>query len=125
MKKIKHPHGNIRSFFLKLVKNLIQRILKFLVNCVCKLDSYDEIIISSATHAPWKKDKKFYEFYNNVKNFTLLDPARSYTLWQCANNIKKTKGQILDIGCLMGGAGFIMSKNNICLTIKSYRTSSK
>ena len=38
MKKIKHPHGNVRSFFLKLVKNLIQRILKFLVNCVCKLD---------------------------------------------------------------------------------------
>ncbi len=113
MKKIKHPHGNVRSFFLKLVKNLIQRILKFLVNCVCKLDSYDEIIISSATHAPWKKDKKFYKFYNNVKNFTLLDPARSYTLWQCANNIKNIKGQILDIGCLMGGAGFIMSKNNI------------
>ncbi len=73
MKKIKHPHGNIRSFFLKFIKNLIQETIRLIVNCVCKLDSNDEIIISSATHAPWKKDKKFYDFYNNVKNFTLLD----------------------------------------------------
>ena len=70
MKKIKHPHGNIRSFFLKFIKNLIQRILKFLVNCVCKLDSYDEIIISSATHAPWKKDKKFY--FRNYLGFVIF-----------------------------------------------------
>ena len=113
MKKIKHPHGNIRSFFFKFIKNLIQNTLKFFVNCVCKLDSNDEIIISPATHAPWKKDKKFHDFYSSVKNLTLLDPARSYTLWQCANNIKNFKGQILDIGCLLGGAGFIMSKRNI------------
>ncbi len=112
MKKIKHPHGNLRSFALKFIKNLFEKILRFFVNFVCKLDNYDEIIISSATHVPWKKDQNFYQFYKKVKNFTLLDLSRSYTLWQCAQNLKNTNGQILDIGCLMGGAGFIMSKTN-------------
>ena len=112
MKKIKHPHGNFRSFSLKFIKNSIQILLKFLVNFICKLDQYDEIIISTATHAPWKKDKKFSQFYEKIKEYTLLDPARSYTLWQCAENLKNINGQILDIGCLMGGSGFIMSKKN-------------
>ena len=84
MKKIKHPHGNLRSFALKFIKNLFEKILRFFVNFVCKLDNYDEIIISSATHVPWKKDQNFYQFYKKVKNFTLLDLSRSYTLWQCA-----------------------------------------
>ena len=110
MKKIKHPHGNIRSFLLKFVKNSIQKLTRFLVNFICKLDDNDEIIISTATHAPWRKDKKFSIFYQKIKHYTLLDPARSYTLWQCSKNLKNVKGQILDIGCLMGGAGFIMSK---------------
>ena len=112
MKKIKHPHGNLRSFSLKFVKNSIERLTRFLVNFICKLDHNDEIIISTATHAPWKKDKTFSIFYEKVKHYTLLDPARSYTLWQCSKNLKNVKGQILDIGCLMGGAGFIMSKIN-------------
>ena len=113
MKTIKHPHGNVRSFLLKFIKNLIERTLKFFVNLVCKLDDNDKIIISTATHAPWKKDSNFNTFYKKVKDFTLLDPARSYTLWQCSKNLKNIKGQILDIGCLMGGSGFIMSKINL------------
>lgn len=113
MIKIKHPHGNIRSFFLKFVKNLIEKILKFFVNLICKLDNNDKIIISVATHAPWKKDNNFNTFYEKIKSFTLLDPARSYTLWQCSKNLRNIKGQILDIGCLKGGSGFIMSKVNL------------
>ena len=112
MKKIKHPYGNIKSFLLKFLKNLIEKILKFFVNFICRLDNNDEIIISSATHAPWKKDKKFNIFFHKIKHLTLLDSARSYTLWQCSKNLRNINGQILDIGCLMGGAGFIMSKIN-------------
>tara|TARA_Y100000768_G_scaffold388801_1_gene387312 strand:+ start:78 stop:827 length:750 start_codon:yes stop_codon:yes gene_type:complete len=113
MKTIKHPYGNFRSFLLKSIKNLLEKILRFVVNFICKLENDDKIIISSATHAPWKKDKEFFTFYQKVKNFTLLDSARSYTLWQCSKNLAKTQGQILDIGCLMGGSGFIMSKLNL------------
>ena len=112
MKTIKHPYGNLRSFLLKSIKNLIEKILKFVVNFFCKLEKDDKIIISSATHAPWQKDKNFNNFFQKVKNLTLLDSARSYTLWQCSKNLRNIKGQILDIGCLMGGSGFIMSKVN-------------
>ena len=72
MKKIKHPHGNFRSFLLKFIKNSIQKSLKFLVNFICKLDQYDEIIISTATHAPWKKDKKFLNFTKKSKSILYL-----------------------------------------------------
>ena len=112
MNQIKHPHGNLKSFILKSVKNFLQKLIRFFVNFFCKLDINDEIIISSATHAPWKKDKSFDEFYKIIKEFTLLDQARSYTLWQCAKNLQNVNGQTIDVGCLMGGAGFIMSKKN-------------
>ena len=113
MKNIKHPYGNKKSFFLKFIKNSIQKFVKFFVNFFCKLDDNDEIIISSATHAPWRKDKEFFEFFQKVKDFTLLDFPRAYTLWQCSKNVSNQNGLILDIGCLMGGSGFLMSKKNI------------
>ncbi len=112
MKNIKHPYGNFKSIILKSFKNFLQRIIKFFVNFFCKLDNNDEIIISSATHCPWLKDQNFLTFFKKVKNFTLLDYPRAYTLWQCSKNLRKTNGMILDIGCLLGGSGFIMSKIN-------------
>ncbi len=112
MKKIKHPHGNFRSFLLKSTKNLFEIFIRFFVSLICKLDDNDEIIISTATHAPWKKDKSFGQFYKKVKELTLLDKSRSYTLWQCSKNLQYVNGLIIDVGCLMGGAGFIMSKKN-------------
>jgi len=112
MKKIKHPYGNTKSFLLKFFKDLIQKQLKFFVGLIFKLDKYDEISISPATHSPWKKDEEFNNFYQKIKHLTLLDPPRSYTLWQCVKNLENVDGQILDIGCLMGGSGFLMSKKN-------------
>ena len=112
MKDIKHPYGNTKSLFLKSIKKFLQTFIKFFVNFFCKLDDNDEIIISSATHSPWLKDKKFYIFFDKIKNYTLLDYPRAYTLWQCVNNVSKINGMILDIGCLLGGSGFIMSKAN-------------
>ena len=112
MNNIKHPHGNNKSFFLKLIKKFIQNIIKFFVNFLCKLDKFDEIIISSATHAPWEKDVNFKNFFKKVNMFTLLDNPRAYTLWQCSKNLRNINGCILDIGCLLGGSAFIMSKIN-------------
>tara|TARA_B100001057_G_scaffold458995_1_gene508778 strand:+ start:478 stop:1227 length:750 start_codon:yes stop_codon:yes gene_type:complete len=112
MKNIKHPYGNAKSLILKSFKKFLQYFIKFFVNFFCKLDDHDEIIISSATHSPWLRDKSFYIFFNKIRNFTLLDYPRAYTLWQCANNVKEMNGMILDIGCLLGGSGFIMSKAN-------------
>ena len=95
-----------------MFKKLLLNSLKFVVNIFFKLDKNDEIIISSAVHAPWLEDKMFYKFYATIKEFTLLDPPRAYTLWQSSKNLKLSQGSILDIGCLLGGAGFLMNKVN-------------
>ena len=51
---------------------------------------------------------------NNVliKNLTLLDTKRLYTLWYLYHDLKEINANILDIGCMQGGAGFLMSKVN-------------
>jgi len=110
--KIQHPYGNFRSLLLKNVKKGLQSSIKFVASFFCKFDSYDKIIISSATHAPWLRDLEFINFFKIVKQYTLLDEPRAYTLWQFAKNLDSKKGNILDIGCLLGGAGFLMSKAN-------------
>lgn len=112
MTNIKHPHGNIRSLILKSNKSILQKIIRFFTSFFCKLNDDDEIIISSATHAPWKKDISFDNFYKKIQDLTLLDCPRAYTLWYFSNFKKREKGLILDIGCLQGGSGFLMSKNN-------------
>ena len=112
MKNIKHPYGNFKSLILKLFKKFLQNVIRFFVRFFCKLDKYDNIIISSATHSPWLKDKNFHEFFKKIRNYTFLDAPRAYTLWQCSNNLNKSNGMILDIGCLLGGSGFIMAKIN-------------
>ena len=112
MKNIKHPYGNIKSLILKSSKKFLQNTIKFFVRFFCKLEKDDEIIISSATHSPWLKDKNFNIFFKMIQDYTLLDNPRAYTLWQCAINVSKINGMILDIGCLLGGSGFIMAKAN-------------
>ena len=59
-----------------------------------------------------KKIKIFKVFMVKFKNFTLLDKPRAYTLWQLSKNLSGQEGIILDIGCLLGGSGFLMSKVN-------------
>ena len=112
LNKINHPHGNLRSNFFKFFRNFLQFIITFFLSFFCNLKKDDKIFISVATYAPWIKDKRFSLFYNLIKNFTLLDETRSYTLWKLSTDLRDKKGDILDVGCLLGGSGFIMSKNN-------------
>ena len=113
IKNIKHPYGNNKIIIIKFIKDLVKKSIKLFLSLFFKFKASDEIIISSAVHAPWLSDKKFKDIYSNVRNFTLLDEPRAYTLWQAVNNLKNINGSILDIGCLLGGAGFIMSKLNL------------
>ena len=71
-----------------------------------------DLIISTAFYAPWKDNKDFTSIYDKVKKLTLLDHARAYTLWYLSCNLKNLSGDIFDLGCLQGGAGFVMSKGN-------------
>ena len=71
-------------------------------------------------YAPWIADKKFFKLFSKIKNLTLLDEPRAFTLWYLSNSLKNIDGDILDIGCMKGGAGIVMAKGNSNIKSKSY-----
>ena len=110
---INHPIGNKKIYLLKLFENFLQKIIFFFISFFLRLNpNNSEIIISRAFYAPWKDNKNFIDFYKKIKELTLLDIKRSFTLWYLADQLKYVNGVILDIGCLKGGAGFLMCKVN-------------
>jgi hypothetical protein len=110
-----HSLGNKKVFFLKALQSLISNLslillLKFLKLKVNK--RHFEIIISSQIFAPWKRDKIFANSYKKFKKFTVLDIKRAYTLFYHTKNLQYVQGNILDLGCMMGGVGFMISHTN-------------
>ncbi len=110
--KINHPYGTFKVRFIKFCSNILSKIIRFILKLFLKIGEHDEIIISSQFFAPWNKDKEFKDFYSKIKDLTLLDIKRSYTLWYFSKNLKNISGEILDVGCCEGGSGFILSKAN-------------
>jgi ribosomal protein L30E len=109
----KHPLGNFKISIVKFFAKAFSNISLFFLSFLFKIDkNKNEIIISSAFHAPWKADKDFYHFYHEIKDCTLLDSKRLYTLWFFSKSLNNLKSNILDIGCLKGGAGYTMAKAN-------------
>jgi len=110
---IKHPVGNKKIFIIKKFTKLLSYIILLFLSFFLRINrSKSEIIISTAFYAPWKEDKNFANFYEKVKNLTLLNSSRAYTLWYLSRDLQNMSGNILDIGCLQGGAGFLMAKAN-------------
>lgn len=108
-----HPLGNLKIKFVKFLVKLFSHISIVILRLFFRIDkNSSELIISSAFHAPWKEDIKFKEFNNLIKGTTLLDNKRLYTLYYLSKSLRKISGDILDIGCLKGGAGFVMSYAN-------------
>ena len=111
---IYHPIGNKKIYLIKKCRELLNGIILFFLSLILKINrDKSEIIISTSFYAPWKDDLNFYLFFNKIKDLTLLDNKRLYTLWYLCRNLKNVNGDIFDIGCLQGGAGFLMSKANI------------
>ena len=110
---IYHVHGNKKIFFIKSCAKILNYLILLILSFFFKINrSKNEIIISSAFYAPWKEDQNFYSFYRKIENLTLLDTKRLYTLWYFARDLQNVNSNILDIGCMQGGAGFLMSKVN-------------
>jgi len=113
MNEFKHPLGNLKIRFLKSVSKIFSYLAINFLSFFFKINKKNsEIIISSSFYAPWKEDKKFHKIYREIEDYTLLDTKRLYTLWQFSNMLKNYRGEILDIGCLKGGAGYAMAKAN-------------
>ena len=111
--KIYHPYGNKKIFFIKSCAKILNYLVLIILSFFLKINrSKNEIIISAAFYAPWKEDENFYSFYSKIENLTLLDVKRLYTLWYFVRDLQNINSNILDLGCLQGGAGFLMSKVN-------------
>tara|TARA_B100001093_G_scaffold339360_1_gene324130 strand:- start:3036 stop:3794 length:759 start_codon:yes stop_codon:yes gene_type:complete len=113
MSKFQHSLGNKKINFLKSLSFIFSKLALDFIGLFFKLDKKkSEIIISSSFHAPWKEDLEFLNFYTKIKDDTLLDVKRLYTLWYLSKSLKSVNASILDIGCCKGGSGFALSKAN-------------
>lgn len=76
-----------------------------------------ERIRCNATYAPWRNDDDFILIYNKIKNNTLIDIYRLYSLWMsCKESIKCPKGDVLEVGVWRGGSGALLGygMNKFC-----------
>ena len=79
----KHPLGNYKIGIVKFCGKVFSNISLFFLSLLFKIDkSKNEIIISSSFYAPWKHDKSFYDFYNIIKEYTLLDTKRLFVRYK-------------------------------------------
>lgn len=70
-----------------------------------------ERIQPNATYAPWRKDEEFTCIFEKVKNNTLIDIYRLYSLWvACKETAKCKEGDIAEIGVWRGGSGGVLSR---------------
>ena len=112
--KIHHVHGNIRILITKLFAEMFIKIIFLLFKVFYpKVDKKNnQILISRATYTPWKDKKRFINIYKKIYNLTLLDIPRLYTLFYLSEQIKNFEGNILDVGCMKGGVGLLISHIN-------------
>jgi len=112
--KIRHPHGNVKIAFIKGIANFISKSILLVLKFFLDIDTKsNEIIISRATYAPWKIEDQFIEIYSQLKFLTLLDEKRFFTIYSILQQLKYINGDILDLGCMRGGVGMMMSKINL------------
>ena len=110
---INHPHGNIKISFIKAIAALLSSTIFFVLRFFLDINSKsNQIIISRATYAPWKIEKEFADLYPKLSFLTLLDQQRLFTLFNIIQQTSRMSGDILDIGCMRGGAGLLMSSFN-------------
>ncbi len=109
-----HPHGNIKIAFTKRISYILSNLIFFIFKIFYpKVNSKSNgILISRATFKPWLEDKKYLAYYEKIKLLTILDHPRLYTLYNFSKQLEKINSDILDIGCMKGGAGLMMSKIN-------------
>ena len=101
-----------KIFILRCFLNILKKSLYFVASLVFNLSKKDpyEIFISEAFYAPWKVNINFLNFYENIKNLTMLDYVRLYTIWDNIDNIKDVEGDLIEVGSWKGGVSMMMGK---------------
>ena len=112
--KINHVHGNIKINIIKFFSILLSQILFtfFKIFYPGVKRKSNDILISRATYAPWKINKKYVNFSKISKELTLLDHPRLFTFYYLSKQVSNIDADVLDIGCMKGGVGIFVSKMN-------------
>jgi len=108
---MKHVAGEQKINFVKTFERILKSSIFFILKLIFpELSSKShDIVISRAFDAPWKTDEEFQKLYKSVKNHTLNDIQRLYTLWSLAQQVKNNEGDFIEVGCWKGGTGAIIS----------------
>lgn len=75
------------------------------------LIKYDDGPIHSYPYdSPWLDDPEFTDIYNKIRDHTLVDRPRCYSLYLLAQQVGSVPGQVLEVGTWRGGtAGLLAS----------------
>lgn len=63
-----------------------------------------------ADYAPWENDSEFLKLYEQIKENTLVDMYRCFTLWQLARQLRSLEGDVLEVGVWRGGTGALLQQ---------------
>lgn len=100
----------------------MEKIISFFASIFFNLEKNERIIISPAVYVKWDDNEEFNRAFSKYKNFTMLDKHRAYTLWSIVKNLKNLDGEIIEVSCFTGGAGFLFSDADNLSPIKLYDT---
>lgn len=60
-------------------------------------------------YAPWKADQEFVKVFNAIRNHTLVDQYRAYSLWSCIEQVSSVPGALIEVGVWKGGTGALIA----------------
>lgn len=126
-KQIASPQKiKLLRYLKKKFEDLINFFIKLIFQIKAGNNSKFGVIISEAFYQPWNEDKYFKYFYKSILGLTMLDKSRLYILYQVVKNIKKIKGDIIEVGTWRGGSAIMMAltlrKERIRKTIYTFDT---
>ena len=61
-----------------------------------------------ANYAPWDTDPDFLRVYASIRDNTLVDTYRCYSLWQLSRQVGNLAGDVLEVGVWRGGTGALL-----------------
>lgn len=61
-------------------------------------------------YAPWKFDREFTSILNHIRNVTLVDDLRVFTLWELAKSVRNLEGSVAEVGVYKGGTLYVLSQ---------------
>lgn len=72
---------------------------------------YDDSDVHSYPYdSPWITDQEFSDLYNSIRNNTLVDRTRCYSIYRLIEQITSVPGDILEVGTWRGGTAGIFTK---------------